>query len=164
MTQPNNCKYIKMIQKIIGSITKPSLIFYLSLNQNSGNAETSTVFNSIPIGPTNLLQSSLSPLFKDINLTHFIGKNSSNVTIYNYNTITPLYNTSVSTIYRLETGDIAIAHAPLLKQFDNFFGLPSGEIELAKIVYGSGEYLNKSGFVGIATGETTTKTIFVYFN
>ena len=109
-----------MVEKQIGSITKPSLTFYLSLLQNSGNPETSTIFNNIVIGPTNTFQSSISPLFKDSKLKHYIGKNSSNVTIYNYNTTTPLYNTSVSTVYRLPKGDIAIAHAPLLKNFGNF--------------------------------------------
>ncbi len=49
-----------------------------------------------------------------------------------------------------------------IQNFGNFYGLPSDEIEIAPIVFGSGDYLNKTGFVAIVTGETTTKTILLY--
>ena len=50
----------------------------------------------------------------------------------------------------------------MLKYYDNFYGLPSNEIEIAPIVFGTGEYLNKNGYVVIVTGETNTKTILLY--
>ena len=125
----------------------------------------STIFNTIKIGPTNKLQTSLSPLYSDYDLQCFIGENSSNVTIYNY--IVPnadnLYYSSVSTVYRLPEGNICIGHSPMLGNFENFYGLPIDDIEIAEITYGSNNYLNKKGFVAIVTGETTTKTCLVYF-
>ena len=153
------------VSKEFGIISKPN-IFYLSLAQHSPNPNDSTTFNQIIIGPTNVLQSSLSSLFRDYELKHFIGKNSSNVTVYNYNKSVPnnLYNSSVSTIYRLPRGSIGISHSPKLQNFGNFFGLPSNDIEIAPITFGTGDFLNKTGAVVIVTGETTTKTILVYIS
>jgi hypothetical protein len=82
-----------------------------------------------------------------------------------------LYNSSVSTIYRLNenpsnlsspSNTIGISHAPLLENFGNFYGLPKNIYEIAPITFGTGEYLNKNGFVLIATGKTTTKMILLY--
>lgn len=73
-----------------------------------------------------------------------------------------LYNSSVSTIYRLNESIIGISHAPLLENFGNFYGLPKNIYEIAPITFGTGEYLNKNGFVLIASGKSTTKMILLY--
>ena len=51
----------------------------------------------------------------------------------------------------------------MLQNFGNFYGLLKDEIEFAPIIFGSDGYLNKTGFVAIVTGDTTTKTILLYF-
>ena len=71
--------------------------------------------------------------------------------------------TNITSIYRLREGNIGISHAPMLQNFGNFYGLPKDEIEIAPIIFGSDGYLNKTGFVAIVTGDTTTKTILLYF-
>jgi len=55
------------VSKEYGITTKPN-IFYLSLAQHSPNFNDSTTFNQIIIGSTNVLQSSLSSLFRDYEL------------------------------------------------------------------------------------------------
>ena len=118
----------------------------------------STTFNLIKIGPTNKLQTSISPLYSDYNLKCFIGENTSNVIIYNGNKpdVNNLYYTSVTTVYRLPKGNIGISHAPMLQNFGNFYGLPVDEIEIAPIVFGSGDYLHLWTF--------KTPIIYIYIN
>jgi hypothetical protein len=177
-----NLPYIaKEIRRRTGVTRNPTIIFYLSLAEspsrninsrmiieppNTSQTEyiNSTVFNQIYIGPTNTLQTSISPLYSDFDLQYFIGTNSSNVTIYNDPIPNPrgLYDTTVTTVYRLSNGSIGISHAPELQKFDTFYGLPKDRIEIAPIVYGTGHYLNRTGYVAIVTGETTTKLILVY--
>ena len=177
----------KYIKSKTGIVTKPTKIFYLSLLENNHNTHSHshnshchcnshsddddnddndnfTVFNKIPLGSTNVLQTSLSPLFKEDTLKNRIGTNSSTVTLLNYNKTTSqnLYNSSVSTVYRLNNGTIGISHAPLLENFGNFYGLPKNIYEIAPITFGTSDYLNKNGFVLIVTGNTTTKMILLY--
>ena len=161
-----NSKITKTIKKKTGICKEPDNIFYLSLKQDPFQVDScnSTVFNSIKIGLTNILQTSLSPLYKDFDLKCYIGKNSSNVTIYNINKVDDnnLFYSTVNTEYRLPEGTIGITHTPQLQFFGNFYGLPADDVEIAQITFGTGFYLNKKGFVAIVTGETTTKTILVY--
>jgi hypothetical protein len=162
-------KIYKYIKTKTGLVEKPTKIFYLSLLQNNNcdyatNNDNFTVFNKVAIGPTNILQTSISPLFKEETLKNRIGSNSSTVTLFNYNKPTSqhLYNSSVSTIYRLNEGTIGISHAPLLDNFGNFYGLPKNIYEIAPITFGTGDYLNKNGFVLIASGNSKIKMILIY--
>ena len=168
LCNPNISKITKKIKQKTGIEKDPDLVFYLSLSQDPlhPNSCNSTVFNSINIGPTNKLQTSFSPLYKDYDLQCFLGKNSSNVTIYNFKKPDEcnLFYSTVNTEYRLPEGTIGISHTPQLQFFGNFYGLPANDIEICQITFGTGTYLNKTGTLIIVTGETTTKIIFVFFS
>ena len=160
-------KINKAIKHKTGFTKKPDIVCYLSLLQNNKNTATcnSTIFNQITLGPTNLLQTSISPLYNDNELTCYLGKSSSSVTLYDYQNPDQnnLYYSSVMTVYRLCKGNIGISHSPQLQKFPKFYGLPANDIEIAQIVFGTGEYLNCKGVVAIITGDSTTKTIQIYF-
>lgn len=154
---------ITQVRVKTGNTKTPNEIFYLSLSQKPILKEV-TVFNQIPIGTTNTMQSSTSPMYSDISLRGYLGKSSSVVTLFDNNFKRPLnlLASTVSTVYRHPKGNINVMHAPLLQKFTNYYGLPNNGIEIAPIVSGTGAFLNKHGFVAIATGTTTTKLILVY--
>ena len=159
-----NVQHIIMhVTKTIGVSRSPRDVFYLSLSQTLNRGEI-TVFNQLHIGTTNASQSSISPLYKDPRLKQLIGKSSSVVTLFDIvkPSKTNLYNSTVETVYRLPKGDVSISHAPLLQKFANFYGLPYNQIEIAPITFGTGEYLNKQGYVCIATGSSHIKLIMVF--
>jgi hypothetical protein len=144
-----------------------------------------TPFNKRPICPylinsckkNDLIQTSSSPLYESLEYINgvlipknYIGENSSNATVYNYNVhnTNNLYNSFVQTVYRLPNGSIGISHAPKLEHFKkknkkcNFYELQNNFIEIAPITFGTGEYLNKNGFVVILTGYTVFKLLIVF--
>jgi hypothetical protein len=154
---------VKQVAKQIGIASAPQDIFYLSLSQTNKSGEV-TVFNQLHIGTTNISQSSISPLYKDPILKQILGKSSSVATVFEVAKPSKnnLYNASVETVYRTPKGNIGISHAPVLQKFPKFYGLPHNHIEIAPIVFGTGVYLNKQGYVCIATGSDTTKLIMVF--
>lgn len=165
-----NYQYIiNYVNAATGSIHHPNKVFFLSFSQTRArpNDENYTIINSAPLGNATLSQSSTSPLYDNQQLSHCIGKNLSNVVLFNSDKPDKnhLYNSSVTTIYKFELGDIAVAHSPQLQRFDGFYALPYNLIEIAPIMYGTGIYLKKTGFVAIATGKSGfVKMILVYFS
>lgn len=162
-----NPSIAKQVRQQTGVARKPNNSFYLSLAQDITHpgSNNTTIFSEQPIPSINILQTSFSTLFKDFELKNSLGKSSSNVTIYNSKTPTSnnLYNTTVSTEYRLPNGTIGVSHTPNLQKFTDFYGLPYNQVEIAPIAFGTGKFLNRPGFVAIVTGDTTTKLILVYF-
>jgi len=158
---------LKQVVAKTGVSTPPTETFYLSLSQTPHLGEV-TVFNQVPIGVTNATQSSISPLYKDQTLRTKYGKSTSIVTLFHIDkpstNLNKLYNASVSTVYKMPKGDIEVSHSPLLKKYSNFYGLPSNQIEIAPITFGTGSYLNKTGFVCISTVKDTIKLIMVFIN
>jgi hypothetical protein len=156
---------LKRVLLKTGVNKSPTETFYLSLSQTPRLGEV-TVFNQAPIGKTNATQSSISPLYKDAALRTKYGKSTSIVTLFGIDkpSTNPknLYNASVSTVYKTPKGDIEVSHSPLLQKFSNFYGLPYNEVEIAPITFGTGVYLNKTGFVCIATGSSTVKLIMIF--
>jgi hypothetical protein len=147
-------------------VTKPPIeTFYLSLSQTPHLGEV-TVFNYSSIGKTNATQSSISPLYKDAALRSKYGKSTSIVTLFSIDkpstNLNNWYNAAVSTVYKTPKGDIEVSHSPLLQKFSNFYGLPHNQVEIAPITFGTGAYLNKNGFVCIATGTSTVKLVMVF--
>jgi len=152
--------------------------YLMSLKQDESN-NICTKFNHMNLGDTDLIQTSSSPLYfmdnlemeypttlEDVSLINKllpIGLNSSNVTIYNYNihNVDNLYNSYVQTVYRLPSGTIGVQHSPKLQHFTDYYALPNNFGEQAPITFGTGNYLNKKGFVIILTGHTTLKLIIV---
>lgn len=158
------------------SITPP-FIFFMYIG--------ATPFNKRPICPylinsckkNDLIQTSSSPLYESLEIingvltpTNYIGENSSNATVYNYNVhnTNNLYNSFVQTVYRLPNGSIGISHAPKLEHFKkknkkcNFYELPNESLEIAPITFGTGEYLNKNGIVAIITAIIPLKLLIVF--
>lgn len=158
---------LKQVKQKTGVTKLPTEIFYLSLSQIPHLGEV-TVFNQASIGPTNATQSSISPLYKDSFLRTKYGKSTSIVTLFGINgpsaNSNRYFNSSVSTVYKIPKGDIEVTHSPLLQKFPNFYGLPHNQIEIAPITFATGAFLNKSGFVCIATSTSTVKLIMVFIN
>jgi hypothetical protein len=145
---------LKQIAVKTGTTKSPSETFYLSLSQTPHTREV-TVFNLVQIGTTNSTQSSTSPLYKEESLRTLFGKSMSVATIFNthpQSNSVRIYNSSVETVFKTPKGDIGISHSPMLRKFSNFYELPLNHIEIAQITFGTGIYLNKRGYVGIATG------------
>jgi hypothetical protein len=140
---------------------------------NSASTTIETVSNNLLITyndfPTTISltqQTSYSPLFSDIDLNRLYGTSSSQVTLF-IPTLTDS-DSMVSTVYRLPEGNIGVYHAPKLTRHTSesgkiFYGLPDSTTETANIVFGTGAFLNRSGYVKIETGTGYTKTISVYF-
>lgn len=131
------------------------------------NKFTKTDLMTISSINTNILQTSYSPLFSDIDLNRFYGTSSSQVILFNPGSIDT--DSMVSTVYRLPEGNIGVAHAPKLINHTSslgvttFYGLPDSTTETANIVFGTGAFVNRSGYVKIETGTGDTNAISVYF-
>lgn len=136
-------------------------IVYLSLS-TIPVAGRKTVFNQIPLGPSNASQTSLSPLYADASMKKHVGDCMSSATIFNYLAKTSKYSSTVTTVLKMAKGDIGLSHAPLLQKMTNYYGLPNNEVEIAPIVFGTGAYLNASGFVAISSGASTSQMIWIF--
>jgi hypothetical protein len=160
--QFNTTRLIKEI-KTLTKITKlkPPEIIYMSLSTVPVPGKISTL-NQIPLGPSNALQTSLSPLYNDAAMKIYIGDCMSSTTIFNYLAKTSKYSSTASTVFKMEKGDIGVSHAPFLKKMANHYDLLNNAIEIAPIVFGTGAYLNASGFVAIASGTSTLKMILIF--
>jgi len=136
-------------------------IVYLSFS-TTPVAGRKTVLNQIPLGRSNALQTSLSPLYADASMKVFVGDCMSTATIFNYLIKTNKYSSTVSTVFKMAKGDIGVSHAPFLQQITNYYDLPNNTIEIAPIVFGTGAYLNARGFVAIASSSSTLKMILIF--
>jgi len=159
---------IKKINSNNRSFTRISF-FFMSSKQDEGNI-ICTTFNHMKIGDTDLLQTSSSPLYENIgdnlNCLDYLGINSSNVTIYNHNihNVDNLYDSYVQTVYRLPLGTIGVAHSPKLQHFDDYYALPNNTIQWAPIVFGTNNYLNKTGIVAILTSSVSISLIIIFLD
>ena len=140
---------------------KPPEIIYMSHPAVSVPGKISTL-NQIPLGPSNALQTSLTPLYKDASMKNYIGDCTSSATVFNYLAKTNKYSSNVSTVFKTAKGDIGVSYAPFLKKTANYYDLLNNVIEIAPIVFGTGIYLNMRGFVAIATNATTLKMILIF--
>lgn len=165
MCKCNKNKKIKLTL-YLPIIAKPSPSVY-DPNPNPN----ATIFNNITLnngglgGQTsvNKLQTSTSSLFSDIELTNKIGNTSANVTIYNFEN--NLCDSNIDLVYRLDKGNIHVQLSEPLKNYGSFYGIPENKIIFAPIKFGTGEYLNTTGYVKIETGmNTSTKKITLYIN
>jgi len=152
-------KEIKNLSKV-KKLPTPEIV-YLSLS-TIPMAGRKTVFNQIPLGPSNALQTSTSPLYSDSSMKKYVGGCMSSATIFNHLAKTIKYSSTVSTVFKMAKGDIGVSHAPLLQKMTNYYGLPNKVVEIAPIVFGTGAYLNASGFVAIASGTSTSQMILVF--
>jgi len=141
------------------NLGKPQHIFYVDFDVDS---------ISIDHGNTKS-QTSYSRLYKEYTLQNRIGHNSTISTIFDTNNgCISEYESSVSTVYRLPIGNIGISHAPKLIRYENgchdYYELPRSHSEIAPIVFGTGAFINKTGYVVIISEETgNTKQILVYY-
>ena len=129
-----------------------------------------TIFNEITLNsgsmlggqaPINKFQTSTSPLFTDLELTKKIGNTSANVTIYNFEN--ELCDSYIDIVYRLRKGHIFINFSEPLKKYGSFYGIPENKKIIVPIKCGTGDYLNKKGYVKIYTGNNTfIKKISLY--
>jgi hypothetical protein len=158
----NTARIITEIKTLTKSKKLPTPeIIYLSLTTNRAPG-AKPALNHIPLGPSNALQTSLAPLYKDSSLKTYIGDCMSTATIFNYLAKTTKYSSTISTVFKTTKGDIGVSHAPFLQKNANHYGLPNNIIEIAPIVFGTGAYLNARGFVAVATGSSTLKMILIF--
>ena len=145
--------------------------------------------NSTPTSIGNdLIQTSSTSLYENLGevtvsgnvytwtVSDYIGKNSSNVTVYNYDVQNDasgnelkdasgnyLYHSFVQSVYRLPTGTIGISYTPKLRHFDDFYGTQNETLEIAPITFGTGEYINKNGTVAIISSAITFLKLVIVF-
>jgi hypothetical protein len=134
-----------------------------------------------------LIQTSSSSLYDTIGSTsisgvitfsssNYIGTHSSNSTVYNYDVQNDssgndlkdssgnyFYRSFVQTVYRLPTGTIGISHTPILQHYLNdCYELQYNQIEWAPITFGTGDYINKNGYVAILSAVAPVKLVIVF--
>jgi hypothetical protein len=136
-------------------------IFYLSVSTTLVSGRK-TVFNLLPAGPTNILQTSLSPLYKDALLKNYVGDCMSSITVYNTLPKPTKFSSTASMVFKMTKGDIGVAYAPFLRKIGSYYDIENNVIEIAPIVYGTGAYLNMRGFVGIASNTSSVKMILIF--
>ena len=146
-----------------------SFYFYINLQQDTAKTNA-TIYNRTIIGSNDLLQTSTSGLFQNIgenmnfNASDSVGKSSTNATIYNHNVHNTdnLFDSFVQTVFRLPLGTIGIAHAPKLQHYDDYYDNQRNQIEWAPVVFGTGNYMNKKGYVAMLTATAPIKLIMVF--
>jgi len=143
--------------------------FYMHMKQDPTKTN-STNFNKTTIGNNDLVQTSSSNLYQNLDcnfdVQNYIGNESSNVTVYNYNVHNTdnLYESFVQTVYRLQNlGTIGISHTPKLQHFDDYYALPNNKLEIAPVVFGTGNYINRRGIVGIVSSAIPSVKLIVIF-
>jgi len=145
-------------------------IFFMHTKQDPTKTN-STNFNKTNIGSNDLLQTSSSSLYEnldnDLNVKDYIGNESSNVTVYNYNihNTDNVYDSFVQSVYRLPAGTVGISYNPQLRHFDDYYALPNETLHIAPIVFGTGDYINKQGIVAIVSSAIPSlKMIIIFLN
>ena len=143
--------------------------FFMHMQQDPAKTN-STSFNRFNIGTNDLIQTSSAPLYQSINANlnfdtaNIIGKSSTNATVYGYNIrlTDNLYDSFVQTVFRLQLGTIGISHTPKLQHFDDYYENQRNQIEWAPILFGTGQYMNKRGYVAFLTATAPIKLVIVF--
>ena len=150
-------------------IEAPS-IFFMHMKQDP-TTTNSTNFNKTTIGNNDLMQTSSSSLYENLddnlNVKDYIGNESSNVTVYNYNihNTDKLYDSFVQSVYRLPGGTVGISYTPKLQHFDDYYALPNETLHIASVVFGTGNYINKRGIAAIVSSAIPSlKLIIIFLN
>ena len=144
------------------------MVFYIHIKQDQTKTN-STNFNKTTIGSNDLIQTYSSSLYANIdnelNVNDYIGSESSNVTVYNYNVHNTdnLYESFVQSVYRLPNGSIGISHTPKLQHFDDYYALPNNTLHIAPVVFGTGIYIEKRGIAGIISSQTSSVKAVILF-
>jgi hypothetical protein len=126
------------------------------------------VFSTLPNGP-NIIQDLVSPLYTTIppippNLNNSVGSVCVTGTIFDINNTTGYYDTNPSAVLYLKSGTITYSPVILCVNKNNDYIFLPNSTNLFKIVSGTGDYLNKQGFVEIITDtENVNRQVNVYF-
>jgi hypothetical protein len=75
-----------------------------------------------------------------------------------------LYDSFVQTVFRLPLGTIGISHTPKLQHFDDYYENQRNQIEWAPIAFGTGNYINKSGYIAMLSATAPVKLVIVFLN
>ena len=157
----------RQISRSVMPIQAP-FIFFMDMKQDTTKIN-STNFNKTYIGGDDLMQTSSSPLYENLddklNVKDYIGNESSNVTVYNYNinNTDNLYESFVQSVYRLPGGTVGISHNPKLQHFDDYYGLPNETLNIASLVFGTGIYINKQGIAAIVSSAIPSLKLIIIF-
>jgi hypothetical protein len=146
-----------------------SFYFYMNLQQDNSKTNATT-FSKINVGTNDLIQTSSAILYQnigenlDFDTTNSIGLSSTNLTIYNYNNRgnDNLFDSFVQTVFRLPLGTIGISHTPKLQHYDDHYENQRNQIEWAPIVFGTGNYINRKGYIAMLTATAPIKLIIVF--
>ena len=147
--------------------------FYFFMNFQQDPVKTnSTTFNKTAIGSNDLMQTSSSILYQSIgdNLNfdaiQKFGNSSTNAIVYshNFHNTDNLYDSFVQTVFRLPLGTIGISHTPKLQHFDDYYENQRNQIEWAPIAFGTGSYINKSGYIAMLSATAPVKLVIVFLN
>jgi len=132
---------------------EPDLVFYYSLNTGSTS--------NTKLSDTNNLITFFTYISTTPDLLTPIGKYSYNAFRYNFNIINEKHFTNVNITYWLPEGTISII-TNISSNIDGYH--PSG-FDTSQIVSGSGNFLNKKGFVVInyENEKNKLRTAYVYF-
>jgi hypothetical protein len=147
--------------------------FYFFINLQQDPTKTnSTTFNKRAIGSNDLIQTSSSLLYQTIgdNLNfdsiQNIGNSSTNAIVYSHNehNTNNLYDSFVQTVFRLPLGTIGISYTPQLQHFDDYYENERNQIVWAPIIFGTGSYINKSGYIAMLSATAPVKLVIVFLN
>jgi hypothetical protein len=161
--------YSKMRENSPSIINVIPMVFYIHMKQDPSKTN-STNFNKTTIGNNDLIQTYSSSLYTNVdnqlNVDGYIGSESSNVTVYNYNVhnTNNLYESFVQSVYRLPDGSIGISHTPKLQHFNDYYALPSNNtLHIAPVVFGTGMYIDKRGIAGIISSPSSSVKALILF-
>jgi hypothetical protein len=146
-------------------LVNSDLTIYYSVSKDAG-----AVFASLPVG-SNIIQDIISPLYTSIppvppDLKISVGSICYTTTLFNVNNSTGYFDTVDSTVLYFKNGTISlntsILHVKQTTTDDYVF--PSNSTNVYEIVSGTGDYLNKKGFIEIITDAANiNREVKIYF-
>ena len=173
MSNPFNITqiYSEIIQRNRAFRQTNNFYFFMNLQQDPIKTN-STTFNKKDIGSNDLMQTSSSLLYQSIgdslnfDAIQKIGNSSTNAIVYSYNVHNTdnLYDSFVQTVFRLPLGTIGISHTSKLQHFDDYYENQRNQIEWAPIAFGTGSYINKSGYIAMLSSTAPVKLVIVFLN
>ena len=163
--------YSQIIQRNRSFRQTNNFYFFMNLQQDTTKTN-STTFNKRDIGSNDLIQTSSSLLYQTIgdNLNfdaiEKFGNSSTNAIVYSHNVHNNdnLYDSFVQTVFRLPLGTIGISHTPKLQHFDDYYENQRNQIEWSTIAFGTGSYINKSGYIAMLSATAPVKLVIVFLN
>jgi hypothetical protein len=146
-------------------LVNPDLTIYYSVSKDAG-----AVFATLSIG-SNIIQDMISPLYTIIppvppDLKISIGSICDNLTIFDVNNTTGYFDVVDSTVLYLKNGSISLNTSILYtnQKNTNYYVFPSNSTNVYEIVSGTGDYLNKKGFIEIITDAANiNREVNIYF-